>query len=182
MKPKINRKGSLVGAKSMDQCQTPAYAIKPLLPYLKQYDVIWEPAAGEGYLIRALFDYGYQAVIASDVEKNFFGWEPAYYTKHITNPPYSIKYPWLERCYELGRPFALLLPVETLGAARAQKLFDKYGIEVIFLSSRINFKMPNKGWNGSSAQFPTAWFTWKFGVGKPISFAKLDIPKKDKKK
>lgn len=166
----------------MDQCQTPGYALDPLLPYLKQYDVIWESAAGEGYMVRSLFERGYQAVIASDIEKNFFEWEPAYYTKQITNPPYSIKYHWLERSYELGRPFALLLPVETLGAEKGAKLFDKYGVEVIFLHPRVAFKMPTIGWQGSRPQFPVAWFTWKFEIGIPMTFVKLNIPRKAKKK
>jgi hypothetical protein len=79
----------------------------------------------------------------------------------VTNPPYGIKYDWLERCYSLGKPFALLLPVETLGAKRAQALIAKYGMEQLLLSRRVDFYMPNKG-NAGSAQFPTFW--WCYNV------------------
>ncbi|MHA2094578.1 MAG: hypothetical protein ACW98F_08115, partial [Candidatus Hodarchaeales archaeon] len=96
----------------------------------------------------------------------------------VTNPPYSIKYAWLEKCYEYEMPFALLMPVEMLGTAKGQRLFDKYGIEVIFMSPRVDFYMPNKGWEGGGAQFPTAWFTWKLNLPKQINFATLNKPKR----
>jgi hypothetical protein len=75
-------------------------------------------------------------------------------------------------------PFALLMPVEMLGTAKGQRLFDKYGIEVIFMSPRVDFYMPNKGWEGGGAQFPTAWFTWKLNLPKQINFATLNKPKR----
>ena len=71
-------------------------------------------------------------------------------------------------------PFALLIPVETLGAKTAQALFREFGLEVIFLDRRINFKMPGKGWAGSAAQFPTAWFTWGLAIGRQMTFAQLE--------
>lgn len=95
----------------------------------------------------------------------------------MTNCPYSVKYPWLRRYYELGKPFALLLPVDTTGAAQAQVLFDRYGIEIIYMNKRVNFKMPNKGWSGS-AQFSTAWFTWGLNIGKQMTFAKIEHTQK----
>jgi hypothetical protein len=100
----------------------------------------------------------------------------------ITNPPYSIKYEWLKRCYELEFPFALLMPVEMLGTAKGQRLFNKYGIEVIFMSPRVDFYMPNKGCEGGGAQFPTAWFTWKLNLPQQINFARLNKPKRSELK
>lgn len=77
------------------------------------------------------------------------------------------------RCYQLGKPFALLMPVETLGAKAAQILFEEFGVEIVFTRPRISFKMPNAGWNGKGAQFPTAWFTYGLGINQPVTFAKL---------
>lgn len=60
----------------MDACQTPGYAIDPLLPYLAKFDTIWEPAAGEGLLVDALLDCSYRifTVLGSDIldGRNFF--------------------------------------------------------------------------------------------------------------
>jgi len=178
---KVTRAANEYEPQGYDACQTPAYAIDPLLPHLTNFLTIWEPAAGEGLLVEALYDSELSAnpmgVIASDIltGQNFFDYEPEHaWDCIVTNPPFSLKFKWLERCYQLGKPFALLLPVETLAAATAQKMFAEYGIEVIFMNKRINFKMPNKGWDGAGAQFGVAWFTWGLGIGKEMSFAEIE--------
>jgi hypothetical protein len=161
----------------MDACQTPGYAIDPILPYITQFNTIWEPAEGERLLVEALLDCTPHRfnVIGSDIlsGKNFFDFEPEKWDCIVTNPPYSIKFLWLARCYTLGKPFALLMPVETLGSKTAQELFDRYGMDVILLDKRVNFKMPIKGWDSGGAQFPTAWFTWQLGLPSQIVYGKI---------
>lgn len=156
----------------MDACQTPDYAIDPLLPYLPEGLNIWEPAAGEGYLRGALYDSGF-SVIHSDIltGQNFFEYQPEKWDAIVTNPPYSIHFQWLERCYQLGKPFALLLKVEILGTKKAQDLMEQYGFEILLLDKRVDFKMPRKGWE-SSATFPTFWLCWKL-LPKQVMFGKL---------
>lgn len=176
-KPKTNRAGDEYVPQGYDACQTPPEAIDPLLPYLPREWRIWEPAAGEGLLVDALYDSDFHSVLASDIltGQNFFEYEPdEAWDALVTNPPYSIKYKWLARCYALGKPFALLLPVETLGAKQAQELFREYGLEVVFLDRRVNFKMPYKGWDGGGAQFPVAWFTRGLDIGQQMTFARMD--------
>ena len=183
MKPKEN-KGYNTG--TYDECQTPPYALEPLYPYLSVDWHIWECAAGNLTLRNALELKGY-SVIYSDISHipsvNFLNVNVDFGTDLIiTNPPYSIKYEWLEHCYELDYPFALLMPVEMLGTAKGQKLFEKYGIEMIFMSPRVDFYMPNKGYKGGGAQFPTAWFTWKLNLPQQINFATLNKPKRSELK
>lgn len=172
---KANRAGDLYVPRGYDACQTPPYAIDPLLPYLPMEWTIWEPACGEGLLVEAFYDAD-RRCIGTDIltGKNFFEYAPpAPWHCLVTNPPYSIKYEWLERCYKLRRPFALLLPVETLGASTAQTQFRTHGLEVLFLDRRVNFKMPNKGWEGGGAQFPVAWFTWGLELPAQMYFGSL---------
>ena len=168
MKPKLNYKPG-----SQDCCQTPFYAIEPLLKFFPTYWHIWEPAAGEGNIVNALRSYGYQ-VTGTDIllGQDFFRHQLTHWDAIITNPPFSLKYKFLARCYQLDKPFALLLPVETLGAKSAQVLFEEFGIEIILLNKRIDFKMPNKGFGGS-AQFPTAWFCFGLNIGQQLTFANI---------
>ena len=164
-KPKVN---SAPGAR--DICQTPPYAVLPIVEYLRGR--IWEPACGEGYIAAALRAMGFD-VVCSDIDRgqDFFCFTPAGgFDMIVTNPPFSTKYKWLEECYNRGKPFALLMPVEVLGARSAQVLFEKNGVEIIFTSQRIDFKMPNRGWD-SSAWFPVAWYTHGLGVGREITYA-----------
>jgi hypothetical protein len=150
------------------------------MPYLARFDTVWESAAGDGDLARGLIKLGCEDVITSDISagQDFFcETPPPAYDVQVTNPPYSIKYKWLKRSYELNKPFALLLPLETLGARQAQDLFERHGFELMLLSSRVNFKMPTLGYAGHGAQFPVAWFCWKI-LPRPITYGNLDEPKK----
>lgn len=178
MKPKINRAGDTTESKGFDRCYTPSYALDPLLPFLRPAWRIWEPAAGAGNITNALQESG-RATISSDIHgpyaeppHNFFDWQPRGFEAIVTNPPYSIKFDWLVRCYELGKPFALLVPVETIGAQAAQRLMEAHGCELLLLNRRVDFQMPNKGWVGSSAQFPVLWLCWQV-LPAPIVYGKI---------
>lgn len=161
-----------------DACQTPPYAIDPLLPYLSADWLIWEPAAGEGFLVEALYDASRQ-VVSSDIldGRNFFEYEPDAWDCITTNPPFSITQQWLRRCYELGKPFALLIKVEALGTKGVQELIQQYGFEIMLLDKRVDFKMPFLGWGDeerkSSAQFPVFWLCWQL-LPEKVMFGKID--------
>lgn len=156
MKPKSNRKPDETGA--LDKCQTPPYALTPLLPYLPKNSLIWESAAGEGYMARALRARGYR-VVENDITygHDFFAipsLDPD--VIQVTNPPYSKKALWIAQSYIYDTPFALLVPTETLSRMDVQNWTRRYGLEIMLLDRRIDFKMPSAGWK-SSAQFPVIW-------------------------
>lgn len=160
-----------------DRCYTPAYALDPLLPYLS--GVVWESAAGDGHLVRALQSAG-RKVYASEIARgvNFFTHTPPVeWAVQVTNPPYSSKYHWIEHSYRLGRPWALLMPLETLGAWSAQRHFRQHGVELLLLNKRVNFYMPNMGLSGGGANFPVAWFCWKV-LPAPIVYGSI-VPRAD---
>lgn len=175
-KPKTNNKGDHTKVSSMDVCQTPRHALEPLYPYLVQngYKTVWESAHGpEQILVNTLRDKGYD-VISTDLSDgemfNRFTYTPKSleYDIEITNVPFSIKYQWLAKAFSDGKPFAFLVPYETTFAKDFQNLantyhFSPYAIEVLSPERRINYKMPNKGWD-SSAQMPTMWLTWGLRV------------------
>ncbi len=178
MEPMINKKPG-----GHDNCQTPGYAIDPLIPFLPTMARVWEPAAGEGYLVKALKEKRF-AVWEGDVltGEDYFKQECEDYEVQVTNPPFSMKFKWLQRAFDLDNPFALLLPINTLGTVTAQKMFEKYGISVLLLDKRIDFKMPFMGWDGQGAQFSVAWFMWKL-ADPGLYYGKVtNKPKKEKKK
>lgn len=155
---------------SADDFQTPPEALIPLLPYLKEDWTIWECASGDGNLTDYFILKGFN-VFATDIlnNTNFLTFNPPFhYDCIITNPPYSLKQQFLERCYKLNKPFALLLPLTTFETVKRQQLFKKYGLEVIFLPKRINFQTPSG--KGSGSWFATAWFTNWLDIGKELNF------------
>ena len=170
--------------KSADDFQTPPEALKSLLPYLKKNWVIWECACGKGNLYDEFRRLGYKVFgsdIINDSEElddnlppfiDFLledkGMQINGVDCIVTNPPYSLKQQFLEKCYELEKPFALLLPLTTFETEKRQNLFKKYGLEVIFLPKRINFETPSG--KGSGSWFATAWFTNGLKIGKELNF------------
>ena len=159
---------------SSNDFQTPPHALKPLLPYIPKDWVIWECAAGKGMLADEFRRLGY-TVISTDIlnGRDFLKWQPDYHWDIIvTNPPYSIKQKFLQRCYDLGKPFALLLPLTTFETGKRQALFKRYGVEVVFFDKRINFITPSG--EGGGSWFATAWFTNGLNLGKQLTFAKLE--------
>lgn len=184
-KPRTNRAGSTTAEQptGWDACQTPSYALHALEPFMHQVKAfwnVWEPACGEGLLVDGLHDYGFANVMGTDLltGQNFFSTQLVGWDVQITNPPYTIKYDWLARSYALQMPFALLMPIDVFGSKQAQDLFDRYGVEVILMDERIDFKMPERGWNGSGAHFSTAWFTWGLSIGRVLSYARITEAKK----
>jgi len=178
VKPKQNYHVDPSLAGPMDCCQTPAYALEPLIPYLDPAWTIWESACGEGSLVAELTRLSFN-VVGTDIKTghNFFGYQPPVWDVQVTNPPYGVKYAWIEHSFQLGKPFALLIPVEALGAGSVNHLLGRLNsprqIGAIFMDKRVNFKMPNKGYGGAGAQFPTCWLCYGLDLPQQMVWAEI---------
>ena len=160
--------------KPFDEIYTPDYAIKPLIPYIDKGLVIWENAYGTGLLAKHLRKVGYKVVGNANID---FLKEYCECDVIVTNPPYSIKEKFLQRAFELGKPFAFLLPLTTLEGQKRGKLFADKGIQLIIPNRRINFIYDNAK---SASWFSTAWFTWKLKLPKDLLFVQMErLPPKE---
>lgn len=158
-----------------DDFQSPKEAILPLLPYLNKEWTIWECASGKGNLSKALRERGF---IVKDTDVldglDFLGnTDGIYFDCIITNPPYSLKEKFLEKCYKLGKPFALLMPLTALESEKRQKMFRKYGINLLIPNKRYNFETPSG--KGSGSWFATAWFCHGLNIPNNLNFVDLTL-------
>jgi hypothetical protein len=161
-----------------DDFQTPAEALDPLVPYLDASWRIWEPAKGKGSLVRSLQSKGFD-VVGSDWEEGFLNWRPDCFDVVVSNPPYSKKLAFLSRCYDLGKPFALLMPITVFDSQDRRSLFQKHGVQIIFPRGRINYETPNheariKVGKKSSAWFLSVWVCWKLDLPSQLVFTGCD--------
>lgn len=125
-----------------DEIWTPIEAMTPLFPYIsKRQDesmvsktIIWEMCPGAGRLVHHLQMAGF---FATTIDEDSLKEELLVYDLIVTNPPWSKKHLFIRRCVELGKPFALLLPVRTLGVRRCQILMP--GLNILFLAKRVDF-------------------------------------------
>lgn len=171
------------GVAGQDLFATPAYALDPLLPYLKGLNPVWEPACGEGYLARALRAAG-KYVFAEDIQiredYNYFeSLRPEAAQVQVTNVPFSCKYRWLAKACAEGVPFALLMPSDVLFAGvKFQPLMRRYDLRLLVPDKRINFGTPSWGWKSpdgkkSSAQMHTSWVTMGLGLPERLTFCEI---------
>ncbi len=137
-----------------DEIWTPPEAIDPLLPYIPKFighenyhhtNRIWEMCPGQFYMLAYLQSKGFFTVDLGNRSSLIdapIGWDMI-----VTNPPWSKKHLFLERCVALGKPFALLLPVRTLGVRRCQVLLDD--CDFLFLPRRIDYTGGNSPYEAS---------------------------------
>ena len=140
----------MMNSKPYDELWTPKEALTPLLPHIMhmQSKYAWECAVGSGALVSLLANENFK-IFARRID--FLKEEPtAPYDWIITNPPYSLKAQFLKRANELGKPWAMLLPVTTLGARICQKELED--VQVVLMPKRIDFTGKKAPW------FAVAWF------------------------
>lgn len=138
-----------------DELYTPREAVYPILKYLDKSKIYWECTDfGNSNIRKVLVENGFNVIATRKEEFDFLKDDPLFkFDVIITNPPYSIKDKFLKRCYELDKPFALLLPLTALEGKERGKLYRKNGIELIVLDKRINFMKEKK-----NVWFNTSWF------------------------
>lgn len=164
-----SKRPKIQGQNHSDLFLTDPAALWPLVPFLNPAWRIWECACGDDKtpLLDWLGFFEGFSVVGTDIRGfggvDFLTGEPSGpWDCIVTNPPYSIKTQWIRRCYELGKPFALLLPytaMEGHDKEPRQPLYKKYGVDLLFLKNRVKFTTPNGKKGGS--WFPAMWLTWK---------------------
>lgn len=173
MKTNTKSNSKIISCRSnekFDECYTPEYALTPLLPYLTNKQRVWECASGTGLLASHLKKHRFEVICGNDFLNEEFDCDVI-----VTNPPYSLKYEFLKRAYDLKKPFAFLMPITTLEGIKRGKLFKEFGLQLIIPNRRINFIIPS---GKKSAWVQTAWFTSGLNLTKDLTF--VDMVRDDK--
>jgi len=95
-------------------------------------------------------------------KRDFFSYEPDQYECVIDNPPYSIKKDVINKLLENGKPFALLIPLDTI----IRRYFvngDLKDFTIIIPKTIYKFKGETK-----TITVNTAWFCWGFKLNQQI--------------
>ncbi len=181
-----------------DSFGTPNYAIDLLIPYIpKEVKKIWEPACGDLKITNRLKEKGFD-VYSSDIKLDFKTYDPTYgnfitgylptwfkyeFNKEefaiVTNPPFSLKRKFYERCIEYCVPFALLIPFDFNGWLC--EAFEKHNCQALVPSRRINYITPSgkSELTGNTANFHSFWLTKGFSLPKQITIVELSLKDKE---
>jgi hypothetical protein len=178
---------SLTESQGRDMFQTPNYGVDIIFPFIDKLRIsmndswdefsIWECAQGEGKIVNRLLELGAKRVIGTDIlyGMNFITDEKPlwWFDVIITNPPFSLKRKFYEKCKEYRKAFALLIPADYSGWVIDAIRFDN--CEKIIPTRRIDFITPTgkSGVTGNTSNFHSLWLTWGFNLGKSETFIEL---------
>ena len=155
-----------------DELYTPDYAVIPILKYIpKNVKVIWECTDyGKSNITKVLKQYGYEVITSHKRDFDFINEIASFhFDMIITNPPYTFKDDFITKCYEYGKPFALLLPLTALEGKYRNSLYRTHGMSLIVLDKRINFI----GF-GNTNYYNTSWYVHGIDEGNKLYFHELD--------
>lgn len=123
-----------------DEVYTPFYAVEPLTEFLPKDKKIWCPFDEEwSAFYQFLSEKGYEVERSSLKEgKDFFRYEPEYWDILVSNPPFSKKNDVLKRAFSFQKPFALLLPVNSIQGKARYKIFNNE-IQMLSFDGRVDY-------------------------------------------
>ncbi len=132
---RINGGNSAAGRRTSDLYPTPPEVTVALMEFLSLPDrtMIWEPAAGEGDMVKAIQNCGYEHVSGTDIftgldfldAADSLEWH-ASFDWIITNPPFKLAEQFIRKAASLRRPFAFLLKSQYWHAAIRVELFGLF--------------------------------------------------------
>lgn len=176
---------------------TPHYATHIVMRYLKPYTMVWECAAGEGHMVRALekrhavwatdIDVAPKGIVVSNERWDFLTqtrdekWMKQF-SYIVTNPPFDYKIQFYQKCMDYwkqyGIPFALLVPADYSGwiiKAVREDMCQK-----IIPTRRIDYITPTglHGGNGHTSRFHSMWLVkgLNIEIPKPILPSEIYVP------
>ena len=125
-----------------DEFYTPEYAIDPIVKYIPEGSRIWCPFDTADSLFVKRFSRGGYCVTATHIfnGEDFFLIEPPECDYIISNPPYSLKGDVLQRLFDIGKPFAMLVGI--VGLFESQKRFEMFrdnDFEIMYMNRRVAY-------------------------------------------
>lgn len=171
-----------------DLYETPPSVVMPLLNLIYMYldTCMLDPCAGNRMLSNYLESEGYNVIsrdlFSMDEHYDFLiDSIPAETGFIICHPPMIQENRFLQRCYELKKPFAILMSVHSLSTEEVGELIHKNGANLYFLVGNQKFiyngeekNMGNFAWVlGNSPEISNKYYlighNWNEGIGVEVT-------------
>lgn len=147
-----------------DEQYTPRYGVEVLLPHIQHLKdkTIWLPFdKKDSQFVQVLSENGFK-IVFSHIEngQDFLNFEPLAWDVIISNPPYHNKRVYWERCLDLKKPFALLLPLNILSDSVINTTMREREREFQLLipNRRMRFYNNKTGETGNQPTFKASYF------------------------
>ena len=142
---------------------TPIAAWKLLLDNMQNTDVtFWLPFYNDGSIKNEITKrFGIKVIHKN---KDFYNYEPKSYDVIADNPPFYNRVEVLKRCKKLSKPFALLVPMETVEREYFSDMF-KGDSRMQVIVPRKRYEFTSKYENSTNkVPFKSVWITYKMNL------------------
>lgn len=156
----MDSKSILYSKGSNDECYTPRYVVKELLPYLPKDKVIWCPFdTEESEFVKVLSEEGFEVVNSHlSYGQDYYTYEPNYWDIIVSNPPFTNKRKIFERALSFNKPFALMMSNTWLNDSAPKVLFREKDLQLLMFRNRIKFL--NNGIINNKITFSSSFYCW----------------------
>jgi hypothetical protein len=170
-----NARGSGYERHENDWYKESRYSIDALLDAEPFIGPIWDPACGGGNIPTACRDRGYEA-IGSDIKDRGFGTTGVDFLmsdrrvdKIVSNPPYGIIQPWIERCLQVTTgKVAILARLALLEGKARGAWFPSTPLARVWVhSSRVSMPPGDSDAPAKGGSVAFAWFVFEHGNAGP---------------
>lgn len=136
-----------------DERYTPPILVEPIVPFVQKHWTVWCPFDTDDSEFAIQLRRNGNQVIATHIwnGQDFFAYKPENYDCIISNPPFSRKLEVLARCYELDKPFAMLLNLECLNYQEVGTFFLNRPLQLLIPDKKVSF-------DGRTSSFNTSYF------------------------
>lgn len=152
-----------------DECHTPDYAVRALIPHLSPGLTYWCPFDEETSEFPIQMRAAGLDVIASHISqgRDFFQWAPAGFDTIVSNPCFTNKAGVFRHALSFGVPIALLMTLTWLNDSAPKVIFERRPLELLMFRERIQYKGQERKITFSSAYYCSGL------LPKPIMFDSL---------
>jgi hypothetical protein len=144
-----------------DDYETPKIILESLLPYIENYNIIYDPFFCNGKVKQYWTELN---KICINDKLDAFERENVDCDIIISNIPYSIKAKCLELFFKLNKPFIVLMPIDAMGSSWIKKYFDK--LQFLIPRKRLAFEKNNE--LTKSSWFDTCFYCYNINLEKDI--------------
>jgi hypothetical protein len=157
-------------SESSDDYETPNYVWDLILKHIPKNAIIYEPFYLNGRSGDYIKSQGYDCI---HEDTDFFT-NNYKYDCIISNPPFSKRKEIFEKLKEINKPFALIVPLQTLLNVYFKSLFNE-NVQIIIPKNRIGF-IKNDVWT-RGADFDTIILNYKMDLPQDIIYETETVPR-----
>jgi len=148
---------SKIGKK--DDYDTQDAPLDLLFKYIPKDQIVFDPYFNTGNIIKYYINNKIKFIHDDQDAFNYF----PEFDILVSNPPYSIKKKCFEDAFQRGKPFALLVPLDTIERQYWTDMFKDKDFTLIIPKKRYQFALKKM-----SCPFKTIWITYGFNLNKQI--------------